>query len=293
MRHVIYAFLLLGWFMTPARATPFEPQTMPEQAAAIGHLDVDALRRTQLFTATDAQKAIDAAVDKAPADLRPLARSAAASVRGITFWHDAEHGAVQISTREPRVLAQLLAKAPIKRGAPIDGVATFVGKDGEDHGFGAIVGDTLVLADSTDSLAASVRTLTGKAGNLAGSRKLGAVSRTGMFVFVTVGGDAMRAVQKSAGAKLLQLGMKQLAIDVSEANGVLVANARAEMGSAEAVTKAKSIVDGMRALASVSAPPPVAALLDQVTVTTTGLAVDVVAKLPVPELAKLIEAHHH
>src|SRR4051794_33889330 len=123
MRPLIHLFFFIAWFgVSRAYATPFEPATVPDQAAAIGHLDVDALRRTQLFTAVDAQKAIDAAIDKAPADLRSLARTIAGSVRGISFWRDTEHGAVLISTREPRALGQLLAKAPIKRGPTVEGV---------------------------------------------------------------------------------------------------------------------------------------------------------------------------
>jgi hypothetical protein len=135
MRHVTYVILFVAWFGTSrAFATPFEPATVPDQAAVVGHLDVDALRRTQLFTAVDGQKAIDTAIDHAPADLRPLAHVLAGSVRGISFWRDTEHGAVYIVTRDPRALAQIVAKAPIKRGAAVDGVATFFVGDHDDHG---------------------------------------------------------------------------------------------------------------------------------------------------------------
>ena len=292
MRHFTYVFILVGWLgISRAFATPFEPATIPDQAAAIGHLDVDALRRTQLFTAIDGQKAIDAAVDHAPADLRPLARSIAGSVRSVSFWRDTEHGAVHVATRDPRALAQLIAKAPLKRGPVVEGVATLVGGELDDHGFGAVVGDTLILADTSESLASSIRTLAGKGPNLAGSNKLPATSRTGVFVFVTLGSDALRAIHKSADAKLLKLAIRSLAIDVSESGGVLTTNARADMGSNDALLKAKSIIDGMRALASVSADGPVRALLDQVTVTTNGLALELVARAPVAELAKLIASH--
>lgn len=292
MRRTTLAFALVAWLAAGrAFATPFEPVTIPADAAAVGHLDMDALRKTQTFTAVGAQKAIDAALDKVPADLRSLARSVSGTVRGISFWRGTEHGALYVETRDARALAQLVAKAPVTRGPTVDGIATFhAGKDKDnDHGFGAAVGETLVLADSAESLERSIHTLGGKGGNLAGSSKLPAVTRTGVFVFVALGPDALGAIQKEAQAKLLQLGVRSMVLDVSEAGGVLVANAHADMGTADALAKAKSILDGVRAFAQVSAPEPVRALLDGVTVSTSGLALDVVAKVPVAQLAKLIE----
>ena len=104
MRHVIYVSLLVAFGTSRAFATPFEPATIPDQAAAIGHLDVDALRRTQVFSALDGQKAVDAAVDHAPADLRPLVRSIAAHgvlqpllVRGRSGRLDVIAGARRLS----------------------------------------------------------------------------------------------------------------------------------------------------------------------------------------------------
>lgn len=292
MRHVtLLVFLAIAGVGPRAHATPFEPATVPDQVEAVGHLDVDALRKTQVFAAVGGQKAIDAAIDDAPADLRPLARSVAGTVRGISFWRDTEHGAVYLETRDGKSLAQLLAKAPAKRGATVDGVATYTGGTADDHGFLAAVGDTLVLADTADSLARSIRVLGGHGASLAGSSKLPAASRTGVFVFVTIGTNALNAIQKSAHSRVLQLAIKTIVVDVGEAAGSVTVNARAEMGSADALQKAKSILDGLRALASLSVPPELRALLDGVTVTANGLALEIVAKLPVTELTKAIESH--
>ena len=289
MRHVmLLVFLVFAGFGTRAHATPFEPAVIPEQVEAVGHLDVDALRKTQVFATLGGQKAIDAAIDDSPAELRALARSVAGTVRGISFWRDTEHGAIYLETRDSRGLAQLLAKAPVKRGATIDGIATYTGGKDHDHGFVAAVGDTLVLADTPDSLAQSIRVLGGHGASLAGSTKLPAASRTGVFVFVTIGSNALNAIQKHAHSKVLQLGIKSIVADVSESGGVVTANARAEMASADALQKAKSILDGLRTLASLSDQPQ-RVLLDGVTVTANGLALEIVAKLPVTELAKAID----
>jgi hypothetical protein len=275
-----------------AFAAPFEAATIPDQVEAVGHLDVDALRKTQFFTALGGEKAIDGAVDEAPADLRPLARSVAGGLRGISFWRDDEHGAVYVETRDGPSLAALLAKTPAQRIGAVGTVVTYVMKDkrGGDHGFAAAVGDTLVLADTAETLERSIRVIAGHAPNLGGSSKLPAVTRTGIFFFVTLGPDALNTIHKSARARVLQLACKSIVIDVGESAGVVTANAHAEMGTPDALQKAKSILDGLRAMASLSTDGPERTLLDAVTITANGLALDVNAKLPVTDIARAIES---
>src|SRR3954463_8023740 len=98
MRHIplvaSIALAILGFRGGHAFATPFEPATIPDQVQAVGHLDVDALRKTQIFGAVGGQAAIDAALDEAPPELRPIARSLTRTVRGVSFWKDSDHGAL-------------------------------------------------------------------------------------------------------------------------------------------------------------------------------------------------------
>jgi hypothetical protein len=273
-----------------AFATPFEPKTVPDQVQAVGHLDVDALRKTQIFAAVGGQTAIDAALDDAPPELRPLARALAGTIRGVTFWRDSEHGALYLETRDSRALAQLLPKLPAKPGQAIAGRPVYTIGNGDKSAHVAVFGDTLVLADSAASLERSIHVLGGKAANLARSSKLPAASRQGVFVFVTIGDDLLGAIQKAAQSKMLQLALRSLVIDIGERAGVVAAHARAEMGSADEVQKAKSILEGLRALASLSDEPTARTLLDGVTVAANGLALEVTAKLPVSEIAKAIHS---
>jgi hypothetical protein len=101
------------------------------------------------------------------------------------------------------------------------------------------------------------------------------------------------AIQKAAHSKMLQLALRSVAVDISETGGALTANARAEMRTADGVQKAKSLLDGLRTLASLSDDPDAKLLLDGVTVTTNGLAVELVARLPIDQATKLIQSHHH
>ena len=287
-----------------ASASPFEPGTIPDQVEAVGHLDADALRKTQIFAAVGGQTAIDDALDNAPPEVRPLARTLARSIRGVSFWKDGERGAVYLETRDGPGLTQAIARLPIKPARTVDGVATFTirddassgpvqhGKIHGHHGHLAVYGDTLVLAETSESLERSIHTLGGKTASLSGSSKLPMSARQGVFVFVTIGDDMLNQIQKTAHAKLLQLALRSLAVDVGESTGMVTANARAEMRSADAVQKAKSILDGLRALASLSDEPEARALIDAVTVTSRGLTLEVTATLPAAEVAKAIQHNH-
>lgn len=275
-----------------AAAAPFDPATIPETADVVGHLDVDLVRRTQLFTAIGGQAAVDVAVDEAldgaPAKLRPIARSLSRSIRSVSFWRAGDHGAVHVDSGDSRSLGQLIGQIGATPAPPISGFPTYVlGDDGDSEGFGAVYGQTLVLADSRDGLERSIRVLTRKAPSLAGSGKLPAVTGQGVFVFVTLGDDALGAIQKSAHAKVLQLGLRSLVLDAGESGHDVIARARAELQSADAVDKARTILEGVRALASIS-EPSAKPLLDAVTLTVSGLTLTVTAKLPVAEAARLI-----
>jgi hypothetical protein len=273
----------------PALSAPFEPATIPDAVGVAGHLDVDVLRGTQLFAAVGGQAAVDAALDGAPTKLRSIARSLSRSVRGVSFWRDGDHGAVYIETRDSKSLGHLIAQLPATPAPAIDGFPAYtLDDDSGSHGFCAVYAHTLVLADSLDSLARSLRVLGGKAANLAGSSKLPASTRQGLFVFVTIGDNALGAIQKSAQAKVLQLGLRAIVIDAGESAGYVSATARAEMQSADAVQKAKAILDGVRAMASLSDVPSAQTLIDAVNVTVSGLTLTVSAKLPVAEVARLI-----
>jgi hypothetical protein len=134
--------------------------------------------------------------------------------------------------------------------------------------------------------------LGGKEPNLAGSKALPMSTRQGVFVFVTIGDHLLNSIQKTAHSKMLQLALRSLVVDVGESAGQLTATAHAEMRSADAVQKATSILEGVRAMASLSDDPMAQKVLDGVTVTSNGNAVEVVAKLPVSDVAKVIQHHH-
>src|SRR5262245_20723435 len=253
MRHVTFSALLavvgLGAGGRLALATPFEPRTIPDQVQAVGHLDVDALRQTQVFAAAGGQAALDAALDKAPPKVQPVARALAATLRGVSFWHAADHGAVYLETRDAKSLGQLIAKLPATPAKPIDGFPTYTIREHDKPHFAGIYGDTLVVSDSEDGLQQSIHVAGGRAASLAGSKALPLSSRQGVFVFVAIGDHLMNSIQKTAHSKMLQLALRSVVVDVAETAGQLTATAHAEMRSADAVQKATSILEGLKAMA--------------------------------------------
>lgn len=293
MRHVtltgVLAVAIACAVSARAHATPFAPATVPDQVQAVGHLDVDAFRQTQIFAAFGGEAHLDAKLDHAPPELRPVIRGLVRAARGVSFWKDGEHGALYLETRDGPALAQLVAKLPTQPAAAIDGFATFtIEKRGELH-HGAVIGDTLVLSDSDDSLARSIHVLAGRAPNLAGSSKLALANRQGVFMFVTLGEEVLGSIQKSAHSKMLQLGLRSAVVDVTEVAGTLTARAHAEMSSADALQKAKRMLEGLQAMAAMS-DSPLHEMIEGAMVTTNGLALEVVAKMPVADAAKAL--HH-
>src|SRR5262249_24702605 len=139
-----------------AFATPFEPATIPDQVQAVGHLDVDLLRQTQIFNQAGGQTAIEAAIDEAPPELQPLARSLSRSVRGVSFCRDSDHGAIYLETRDSRGLAQLVGKLPVRPARTVDGCSTYQADGDNEAKHLAVFGDTLVLADTDESLEQSI-----------------------------------------------------------------------------------------------------------------------------------------
>jgi hypothetical protein len=290
------ALVTLGGFGHAAHAAPFEPGTIPDQVGATGHLDVDALRRTQVFAAAGGQQAIDAALDEAPVRIRAAARTISRTIRGVSFWRDADHGAVYIETRDSKGLGQLVAQLPAHPTAPIDGFPAYkidgnaAGGNSSKPGYCALYGDTLVLSDAIEGVERSIRTLSGKAASLAGSNQLAAANRQGVFVFVTVGDDMLGAIGKVTQSRLMQLNPRSLAVDVGEVGGTVTANAHVELRTADAVEKARGIIEGLRALASLSDDAQARTLLNGVSVSTRGMALDIAAKLPVADLVALIHS---
>jgi hypothetical protein len=271
-----------------AAAAPFEARLIPEQVDAVGHLDVDALRRTQLFAAMGGQAALDAALDQVPADARPVAKALAQSLRSISFWYDDEHGALQIATAGARALGPMLGQLKAKSMRAVDGHTVYLLDQGGDPAQLAIVGDTIVLSDHAPSIDRAVRVLDGKAKSLAASPRLPRLGRAGVFFVAALGQDVLGKIQRSASSRLMKLAARTIVIDVAESGSHLVASARAEMASADALQTAKSIAEGVRALASFADDPRVVALVNGVSVTAAGLTLEVSAKAPVAELAKLI-----
>ena len=277
----------------PAAAAPFDARRVPSAAQAVGHLDVEAFKRTTLYARVAAKVGPDAVSADIPAELRPLVMQLVGSARGVTFWMaKKDHGAIHVQTGAAAAVQSLLAGLPgstITRGGhrirtlQIDGDPVFVGQ----------AGDTIVLSDKIGSVQRSLQTIAGKAKGLAPSSALARAAGRGVFFFAALGGPLLDDIKKEASSRTMQIDMRSLVIDARETGGELTLELRAGMSSAEGPQKAKSVVEGLRALMSLADDPEAVKLrplIDRLKVEARGTTLEVTFQMKTAELMKIVES---
>ena len=295
LRLALAAALALSFaaLVRPAAAAPFDARRVPSAAQAVGHLDVEAFKRTTLYARVAAKVGPDALSTDIPAELRPLMMQLLGSARGVTFWMaKKDHGAIQVQTSAAAAVQTLLGGLPgttITRGGhrirklQVDGEPVFVGQ----------AGDTVVFSDKIGSVQRSLQTIAGKAKGLAPSSVLARAASQGVFFFAALGGPLLDDIKKEASSRTLQIDMRSLVIDAREVGGQLTLELRAGMSSADGPQKAKSVVEGVRALMSLADDPDAAKLrplLDRLKVEARGTTLEVTFQMKTTELMKIVES---
>jgi hypothetical protein len=297
--------VLIALLLLPLRAfaTPFDAARVPAEADGVGHLDMDALRKTTLHRLVAPKIPKTNEWGDVHVAMRPLLKTLLDTAQGVTFWlTDKETGAVLIQVPDGKRIQALLDKVP--RGKPIR-VAGHVahrydldshkkkGSDPDDDNLAALVGNFLVMADDEASLGRAIDAATGK-NTLAGARKTpdGAAER-GVFFFTALNDKLLSEVKNAAQSKTLRINMSSLTVHVGEVRSELKVKVKAMMGSAEEATKLKSMAEGLLALASMTDE---AAQLRPFTkglqITANGRVLEVSLTMPSAEMLKIIESHH-
>lgn len=296
--------VLIALLLLPLRAfaTPFDAARVPAEADGVGHLDMDALRKTTLHRLVSPKIPKTTEWGDVHVTVRPLLKTLLDTAQGVSFWlTDKDTGAVLIQVPDPRRIQALLDKVP--RGKPIR-VAGHVahrydldsnkkGSDPDDDNLAALVGNFLVMADDESSLGRAIEAATGK-NTLAGARKTpdGAAER-GVFFFTALNDKLLSEVKNAAQSKTLRINMSSLTVHVGEVRSELKVKVKAMMGSAEEATKLKSMAEGLLALASMTDE---AAQLRPFTkglqITANGRALEVSLTMPSAEMLKIIETHN-
>jgi hypothetical protein len=269
-------------------ATPFDASRVPATAEGVGHVDVDALRKTTLYSLATAKLKASGTLDADP-KIKLLAEAMMKNAQGLTFWMGEDRGAAVVKLSSTALLTPLLDKMQ-RKDLTINGKkVTRYSEKGEDTAI-AVVGDLVVLTGDEASLTATLNVLTGKARSIARAR-VPVPTANGVFFFASLGDKLLDKVKKAAESQTLKVDMTSLTVDVAEVSSELRGRVRAVMATAENAQKVKSVVDGLLALASLAEEAKkVEAILKRISVTATGKNLEIAVSIPSAELMKMAES---
>jgi hypothetical protein len=288
----------------PALASRFDPRRIPADADGVGHLDLEALRRTALHRhmAPGLQKGqhwndIDAAH-------RPLLRTLIDTARGVSFWAtDRDTGAILIQVADARRIQALLERLPHKGqlrvaghvARKLDFSSAADGAPADEPTLAALVGDLLILSDDEVSLARAIQAATAQTRTLATAGKTPPVARErGPFFFAALRGGFLDHIKDTAQSATLSANMSSLTFQLSERRSEVRCRARLVLGSAKEAQQLKSMAEGLVALMSISDDADAAqarALARGLTITATGKTLDASLVVPAADLARWIESN--
>ena len=283
--------VVLALVALPSRAdaTPFDASRVPAAAEGVGHLDVDALRKTTIYSLAAAKVVKDGKLDIDP-KLRPIATALMDSAQGVTFWMGNDTGAAIVKLSSTTLLKPLLDKMATPRSVTINGkkVERYSIKDDDTRL--ALVGDLLIVSGDDPSITRTLDVVTGKTRGIARG-KVPAPTANGVFFFASLGDKLLDKVKKAAESQTLKVDMTALTIDVGEVSSELRGRVRAVMATAENAQKVKSVVDGLLALASLAEEAKkVEAILKRVSVTVNGKSLEIAVSIPSADVMKLAES---
>jgi hypothetical protein len=286
-------FLCVLGVASVASAAPLDVKHVPADAAAVVHVDAEALRRTSFY------KPMRAELDHAKLELslNAIVTPLLDSCKSTTFWVLDSKGS---SKKEDAPKAILVTMPGSKEASElVDAIAKrthakkvgghYVGKADRDDLHMTAIAEIIVLSDRADALAKAVDVLQGKAPSLTEKSVPGGAPPGGVFLFVALGSSLLDDVKKSTDSTLLKTDITSLVVSVAEAGTDLRASATAAMTNADDAEKVKKIVEGLVAMAALSDTLRPFQVDRHVKVKVAGTSVEVQLSFPSAELIKLIE----
>lgn len=290
---VLFVLACGGQSVGVANARPLDVSRLPSAAEGVGHIDVDALRVTQMF-AEVRKLAGEAKLSSVPEPLQPLATYLLSGTRGVSFWLGAnDTGAVLIEVTDGKKVRAMLDKVPSV------GTLTLAGTQVRRYDFGprpgkngllAQVGNVFVLSDDERSMSRSLEALAGK--KQPPRNKLFAGARdAGVFFFATLDDKRLDQVKQVASSAMLKADLTALSIRLGEVGAVVQARLSAHAKTAESAEQVKGVLEGLRALVGLTNDnKSIKSLLEKVKVTVVASRVDVAIDVPARDVIALIQA---
>jgi hypothetical protein len=287
------AIVSLLWLPMHVFASPFDAGRIPADADGVGHLDMDALRRTSLHRLL-APRIKGAHWNDVDQRIRPLALALLDAGQSVSFWlTDRDTGAVLIRVPDPARIKALLDKIPHKGQLRVAGYPVRrYDIDKDEPTLIAMVGNFLVLTDDEPSLAKAIGAASGKGKTLAGARAVvDSTGDAGLFFFAALNDKLLDEVKDAARSHTLRIDMSSLTVKVSEVRAEVRLRVKMMMGNVDEAQKIKSMVDGLVALASMSDDAAeIRPFTKGLRVTANGKAVEIALSMPAADLVKLIDS---
>ncbi|MEW6072006.1 MAG: hypothetical protein AB1726_05325 [Planctomycetota bacterium] len=292
----------------PASAERLDPRLVPATARFLVHIDVEGLKRTELWTGLLALAAASEedlltwmAVLEAETTMDP--RRDLQSVTLFGSHPDPEHLVVLVAGNERLDgLVARLEKEPSHRLLDMEGVSLHqVDADGQSLvGFPEERGEGRLFLGSYDpgELLRAVRVLRGRDPSLAraGEAPLPSTPREGSFLFLSATGQLPGLDE--IGPESVMLGhAKSIALELGEANGVLDARLSVTVKSEEMARNASEVIQGLAALGRLAVGAgeedmkPLADLLDRLRFGRSGDVVTVGLSFETKALLGLAQGH--
>jgi hypothetical protein len=297
MIRVYLCLISIALVASPLRghAAPLELRHVPADAQGVGHLDLEALRRTGLYQSLD----LEAELAKAFSDVSPLIAQAIPECTGISLWigrkvdankHD-RLGAVVFEFRSGAKVAKVFDDVVKRLHGTKEGDHYAIKLDHEISQV-ALVGDSVVFTDLTGDLGHTLAVMRGKAPALTEKAMPGGALDHGVFVFAALGSELLRDVKADAASSLLKADLTTLVFRMSQVGTDLKAQATGVLSSGDDAQNVKTVIDGLIALFALSEDAKPFLPLDQyVKVTVHGTSVDVAMTFPVAVLVKYVMEH--
>lgn len=294
-RSIIFAICML-FVSAPAWANPFEASRVPAKAQVVVHIDLDAMRGSQLRSLFDQEvnEAMNDVVGEMKSEGIPLDVKDLAAATGVTFWAAGdknERGALIASGLDTRRIMGALAKIDGYRRTT-SGRHTLHGFKDDDTVIG-MHGGHVVAADDKDSVIMTLDVLAGRGKSLARSGKATRIGRTRGVLFAAVFEQkiAQKIKQEAQSAIFKDINFENGVIIAREASRELIMTAEIETSDVTGANQLHKLAAGAMAFLEVAADDPdLGKLLDGVDIKSSGARVTFTLKLPFASLKSLLPA---
>lgn len=289
------ALLMLLGSASRSEATPLDRKLVPKQAAAVIHLDLDAVWGSRLYNRVEPKlKDVLQTIELELGDeYAGLMLRALHSASAVTIWLDGsgEEGAIAVRGVGTGILARLLDLAPGHDSKKIRGRTWHRFGSPGDRSYVAVAGSWIIFSDERSSVQKTLATLDGRAPRV--SKKQVGVRAPGNILFLAVlGGEVLDEVQEHASSALLDKGnFENVRLVFGERGANLYARVNVEMGDASEVRQVRSVLDGALALGSLASDSKeLEELMNGISISQKGSRLSVKLELPADDVLELLKS---